>query len=85
LTYQTNVKYTGSQGLSLDSALELHAARLVFEDAEREGRIAGGQDAGRPIYKLREMEEKSSFDLVLIWSGLGQATSRRTWDKQDDA
>jgi hypothetical protein len=56
LTYQANVKNTGSQGLSVDGTLELHAARLVFEDAKCQGRIAGRQDSGRPIYKLREVE-----------------------------
>jgi hypothetical protein len=40
LTYQADVKYSGSEGLAIDGALQYLAARFVVEDAKFEGRIA---------------------------------------------
>jgi hypothetical protein len=66
LTYQADVQFPCSNGLSLDGALEFNPARFVEEDTEPEGSIASGQDAFRPTDKLREVEKKRSLDLVLL-------------------
>jgi len=71
LAYQADMVYTPSDKLPLDRVLEFLTARLVGKDAKFEGRIFSVLSTGWPIYELREVEKKRSFDLVLIWGGLG--------------
>ncbi len=76
LAYQSDVEHPGSDGLAIDGALKFMVARLIAKDAECEGLISSSHDTGRPIYKLREVEKKCSFDLVLFGSGLSAGRMR---------
>jgi hypothetical protein len=71
------MEYPGSDGLPVNRALKFLPTWLVVEDAEIQRRIAAVQDAGRPIDKLREVEEKRSLHLVLFGSGLGSGRLRQ--------
>jgi hypothetical protein len=73
---QADVEYPPSDELAFDGVLEFLTARLVVEDAESNRRVSGVEDAGRPIYKLREVEKKRSFNRVLTGSGLGSGRLR---------
>jgi hypothetical protein len=76
LAYQADMEYAGSDGLAFDRALEFLAVRFVVHDAQAEGRVSGIESTGWPDQKLREMEKKRSFHLVLIGSGLGAGRLR---------
>ena len=61
---QQDVKDPATDDLALDGALQLLAVRFVVEDAEVEGWAFGGEGAGRPVYKLREVELISAAGLL---------------------
>jgi hypothetical protein len=76
---------TGSDELAFEGTLQVLQVRLVAKNTQGYGLITGAGSTGGPFDQLREVEEKSGFDLVFIGRVLGAGRLRNSQGKQDDA
>ena len=75
---------TGSDELAFEGTLQVLQVRLVGKNAQGYGLIAGVWRVGGPLDKLREVEKKSGFHLILIGWRLRASRLRNSRGEQND-
>ena len=66
--------------------IEVRAERIVAEHADRQRSALLGEDGGRPVHELREVEQKHGLHLILSrWCGCLRRRAHSEYDKSPSA